>query len=361
MQLRIPGPTPVPDSVLQATARPMINHRGPEFAALIREVTARLKGWFQTEHDVLILTASGTGGLEAAIANTFSPGDRVLAVSVGVFGDRFAEIARLYGTDVVKLDFPWGTAADPDEIRRRLRADPTVKAVLVTHNETSTGVTNDLAAISSAVHEASGALLLVDAISSLACIDLPTDAWGCDVVITGSQKGFMVPPGLAMLSYGPRAWQANASAKLPRFYFDLARARKSLESGQTPATPAVSLFFALDAALKWLDAEGRASVFARHARVAARARAGVKALGLELYPADERYASNTVTAVKVPPGVDGGKLLRILREEHGVVLAGGQAALAGRIVRIGHLGFVDVADVDEVVAALERALPQARK
>lgn len=360
MQLRIPGPTPVPAEVLGAMSREMINHRGPEFAVLIRGITARLKQWFQTEHDVFILTGSGTGGMEAAIANTFSPGDRVLAVSVGAFGDRFAEIARIFGADVVKLDFPWGTAADPDEIRRRLQADPATKAVLVTHNETSTGVTNDLAAIARVVHERPETLLLVDAISSLGSIDLPADAWGCDVVITASQKGWMVPPGLTMLSYGPKAWQAHAEAKMPRFYWDLTRARRYLDIGQTLSTPAVSIFYALDVALKLLDAEGRTNVIARHARAAERARQGVKRLGLELYPADERYASSTVTAVKIPAGLDGGRLLKILREEHGVVLSGGQAALAGKIFRIGHLGFVDVADMDEVLAALEQALPKAR-
>lgn len=357
MQLRIPGPTPVPEAVLAEMARQMINHRGPEFAALIREMTARLKPWFQTDHDVLVLAASGTGGMEAAIVNTFSPGDRVLAVSVGAFGDRFAEIARVHGANVLKLDFPPGTPADPDEIHRRLAADPAVKAVLVTHNETSTGVTNDLPAIAEVVHRRPEVLLIVDAISSLSSIDLQADAWGCDVVVAGSQKGWMVPPGLTMLSYAPRAWQAHAQAKMPRFYWDLGRAKRYLESGQTPATPAVSLFFALNKALELLDAEGRSNVFARHARVAERARQGVKGLGLELFPVDERYASNTVTAVKAPPGVDVSQLLRALRERHGVVLSGGQAALAGKIFRIGHLGLVDVHDVDQVIDALRQALP----
>lgn len=341
-------------------SRDMIDHRGPEFAILIRDITARLKRWFQTEHDVFILTGSGTGGMEAAIANTFSPGDRLLALSIGAFGDRFAEIARIFGADVVKLDFPLGTVADPEEVRRKLKADPAVKGVLVTHNETSTGVANDLAAIAQVVHETPDVLLLVDAISSLGSIDLPTDAWGCDVVITASQKGWMVPPGLTMLSYSPKAWQAHAVAKMPRFYWDLTRAKRYLEIGQTLTTPAVSVFYALDAALKLLEAEGLPNVIARHARAAGRARQGVKELGLELLAADERYASNTVTAVKNPTGLDGGRLLRILREEHGVVLSGGQAALAGKIFRIGHLGFVDAADMDEVIAALRQALPKAR-
>ena len=360
MQLRIPGPTPIPPAVQQALSRDMINHRGPEFAAIIRELTAGLKRWFQTENDVFILTASGSGGMEAAIANTFSPGDRVLAVSIGAFGDRFAEIARIYGADVVKLDFPLGTVADPAEIRRRLGADPSIKAVLVTHNETSTGVTNDLPAIAEAIHSASEALIVVDAISSLGSIDLPTDRLGLDVVITASQKGWMVPPGLTMLSYSPKAWAAHASAKMPRFYFDLTRAKRYLEIGQTLATPAVSLFYAFDVALKMLDAEGMPEVFARHARAANRAREGVKSLGLELFPRDLAHLSNTVTAVNNPPGVDGARLLKVLREKHGVVLSGGQASLAGKIFRIGHLGLVDVADMDQVIDALAQALPEAK-
>ena len=361
MQLRIPGPTPVPPEVLAAGSRQMINHRGPKFAALLREVTAGLKRWFQTENDVLTLTTSGTGGLEAVVVNTLSPGDRVLAVSIGAFGDRFAEIARVFGADVTKLEFPAGEPADPQAIAAKLRAAGPFKAVLVTHNETSTGVTNPLAAIAAAIHEtAPEALILVDAVSSLSSIDLKTDEWGCDAVVSGSQKGWMVPPGLAFVSYGPRAWAAHAEAKMPRFYWDFTKAKKTLDNGQTPATPAVSLLFALADALKLLDAEGMGEVFARHARAAARARAGVKALGLELLVSDERFASNTVTAVRMPADVDASRLLKVLRDEHGVVLSGGQASLAGKIFRIGHLGWVDVADVDEVLAALEIALGKVR-
>jgi aspartate aminotransferase-like enzyme len=360
MQLRIPGPTPVPANILAAGARQMINHRGPEFVTLMRDVSAGLKRWFQTENDVFIMTASGTGGLETAIVNTFSPGDRVLAVSIGAFGDRFAEIARVFGADVTKLDFPAGSPADPDVIRQKLQSDGPFKAVLVTHNETSTGVTNDVASIGRAVRAAApDALLLVDAISALSSIDMKADAWGCDVVISGSQKGWMIPPGLTFISYGPRAWAAHATAKMPRFYFDLTAAKKNLDQGQTPATPAVSLFFALDAALKMLDQEGMTNVFQRHARVAARAREGVKALDLELLVADERYASNTVTAVKKPGDLDLSKFLKILRDEHQVILSGGQASLSGKIFRIGHLGYVDVADMDEVLTAIKLTLPRA--
>ena len=358
MQLRIPGPTPLPDAVREALARPMINHRGPEFAELITDVTRRLKPFFQTSNDLLILTASGTGGLEAAVVNTLSPGDRVLAVSIGYFGDRFAEIARLFGAEVVKLSVEPGQAADPAVVARALAEQGPFKAVLVTHNETSTGVTNDLAAIAREVRR-TDALLLVDGISSVGSIELRTDEWGCDVVIAGSQKGWMVPPGLTMLTMSRRAWDAYAAARMPRFYWDLGKARAALERGQTPATPAISLLFALQTSLGLMEREGLAAIAARHHRCAERVRQGVRALGLELF-AEEAHASDTVTAVRVPEDVDAARLLRVMRES-GVVIAGGQGALAGRIIRIGHLGWVTEADVDEVLAALERALPLARR
>jgi aspartate aminotransferase-like enzyme len=334
----------------------MINHRGPEFVATIRDVTARLQRWFQTSNDVLTLTASGTGALEAAVVNTLSPGDRVLAVTTGAFGDRFAEIASTYGAQVDRLSVAWGQAAQPAELAAALAGGP-YKAVLLTHNETSTGVTNPLAELAAVVRH-TDALVLVDAISSLSSIDLKTDAWGCDVVLSGSQKGWMVPPGLALVSVSPRAWEAYRSARMPRFYFDLGQAKKYLERGETPATPAVSLYFAFQAALDLLDREGMANVFARHQRCADRVRQGVRALGLELF-ADPAYASNTVTAVKPPPDVDVARLLKLLREA-GVILSGGQGKLAGQIFRIGHLGMIQESDVDEILAALGKALPQAR-
>jgi aspartate aminotransferase-like enzyme len=335
----------------------MIDHRGPEFAVLMQDVTERLKSFFQTANDVLILTGSGTGALEAAVVNTLSPGDRVLAVTVGAFGDRFAEIAEAFGAEVVRLRFPLGQAADPDQVGEALERQGPFKAVLVTHNETSTGITNDLQEISRIVRT-SPALLIVDAISSLSSIDLKTDAWGCDLVLSASQKGWMAPPGLAMVSVGRRAWEAYATARMPRFYWDFGKARAAAASGQTPATPAVSILFAMQAALGLMEREGRDNILARHARCAERARLGVTKLGLELF-ADQRYASNTVTSVKAPPDVEVGKLLRDLRDA-GIVLSGGQASLLGKIFRIGHLGFVDVSDIDEVVAALGAALARCR-
>ncbi|MBI3952967.1 MAG: alanine--glyoxylate aminotransferase family protein [Chloroflexi bacterium] len=357
MNLRVPGPTPCPPEVLQASARQMINHRGPEFKALIASCTAGLKRFFQTQNDALILTGSGTGGMEAAVVNTLSPGEHILAVTIGVFGDRFASIAEAYGAKVTRLSFERGQPADPAAIRQALQKDPAITTVLVTHNETSTGVTNDLKAIAQVVR-AADKLLVVDAISSLSSIDLPTDAWGCDVVISGSQKGWGVPPGLAFISMSARAWEANKKARMPRFYWDLARAKKSGDKGETPWTPAVSVMFALETALQLMEREGMAQVFARHERVARRCREGVKALGLELF-ARESYASTTVTAIKVPPGVDGKQVSQAMRQDSGVVISGGQQDLEGKIWRIGHLGHVSEPDVDDALRALEQALVKA--
>jgi aspartate aminotransferase-like enzyme len=354
VNLRTPGPTPCPPQVMEALGRQMIDHRGPEAAATIKRLTAGLKRAFQTQNDVVILTASGTGGLEAAVVNTISPGDNVLAVSVGVFGDRFASIAQTYGARVSRLSFEAGQAADPARIEQALAADPSISAVLVTHNETSTSVTNPLEPIAAAVR-AADRLLLVDAISSMGSIPVATDGWGLDVVVSGSQKGWMVPPGLAFLSMSPRAGPAHGRCTAPRFYFDAARHRDSAEKGQTPWTPALSLFFALDVALEMLEREGWESVFERHARIAEFTRRGVRELGLELL-ADPRFASNTVTAVRAPEGVDVSALRRLLREEYGVVLAGGQGPLQGKIVRIGHLGLVSEDDISEALSALGKAL-----
>ena len=356
-ELRIPGPTPCPDEVLQAMTKQMINHRGGEFAEILNGVTDKLKQLFQTEGDVFLLTASGTGGLEAAIVNTLSPGDRVLSVSVGVFGERFGTIAQTFGAEVIPLRFEWGQAADADAVRRALQAEPEIKAVLITHNETSTGVTNDLASISSVV-KAFDKLLLVDAISGLGSIDLPVDDWRCDVVVTGSQKGWMVPPGLAMVSVSQEAWQAQASARMPRFYWDFAQAKSYLEKGQTPWTPAISTVFALSVSLEMMLKEGLPNIIARHARVGKAARQGVKSLGLPLFAAED-YASNTVTAVSASDGLDTKKLLRVLREEHQIVLGGGQQKLDGKIFRIGHLGWVAEGDIETVISALKVALPKA--
>jgi len=357
VNLRIPGPTPCPPDVLAAVSKQMVNHRGPEMAAMMKRVTERLKQFLETSHDVLLVSASGTGGLEAAIVNTLSPGDRVLGISIGAFGDRICKIAETYGADVRRLEFEWGTAASPDDIRRALGEESNLRAVLVTHNETSTGVTNPLAEIREVIQAESDALILVDGISSAGSIPLPVDEWGIDVLVSGSQKGWAVPPGLAIMAVGPRAWQAAEKAKMPRFYFDLAAHRKSAEIGQTPWTPTLPVIFGLDVSLEHMAAEGKEAIFARHARIAAHTRERVKALGLKLF-ADERFASNTVTSVKVPEGVDGKELTKTLREKHDTVLGGGQRSLAGRIFRLGHLGWVRQEDLDRAIDALAVALPQ---
>jgi aspartate aminotransferase-like enzyme len=339
-------------------ARQMINHRGPQFAEMIHDLTAILKEMFQTKGDVFLLTCSGTGGMEAAIVNTLSPGDKVLSVANGFFGERFADIAEQFGAQVERLRFEWGQAVDPQAVRQVLSRNTGIKAVLVTHNETSTGVTNDLASISGVVREFEK-LLLVDAISSLGAIDFPTDKWGCDIVVTASQKGWMAPPGLAMVSVSEKAWRANAEAKTPRYYWDFAKAKRFLEEkGQTPWTPALTTIYALAAALELFQREGLPNIVARHARVGGKAREEIKSLGLSLFPEDT-CASNTVTAVKAPDGLDVKMLLKILREEHNTVLAGGQQRLEGKIFRIGHLGYVNENDIDAVIEALKVALPQA--
>ncbi len=354
--LRIPGPTPIPAEVAAALARPMINHRGPEFAAILARVTEHFKHFFQTAQPVLGFPSAGSGGLEAAVVNSFSPGDEVLAVTIGVFGNRLAKIAETFGLRVTRLEVPWGQAADPEEVASRLDALPGAKGVLVTHNETSTGVTNDIRAIAQAVRgRRDDVLIVVDAVSSLTCVDLQMDAWDLDVVVTGSQKGWMVPPGLAMVGVSQRAWAATEKATLPRFYWDFRTARRSLEKGQTPYTPPVSIYFGLDVALEMMRAEGREAIFARHQRAADLTRARARALGLELF-ADPAYASNTVTAIRVPEGLDVKAFSKALREREGVVIAGGQERLDGQIFRIGHLGYVHEPEMIACMDAVERQL-----
>jgi aspartate aminotransferase-like enzyme len=354
--LRIPGPTPIPPEVLHALSRPMINHRGPEFAAILERVETQLQHFFQTTHPILFFPSAGSGAMEAAIVNCFSPGDHVLAVTIGVFGNRFAKIAETFGLRVTRLETPWGHAADLDQLTVALADQRDLRGVLLTHNETSTGVTNDIAALARIIRQRQpDALILVDAVSSLGCVDLQMDAWDLDVVFTGSQKGWMVPPGLAMVAVSPRAWAAADRATLPRFYWDFRMAKKSLDKGQTPYTPPVNIFFGLDVSLEMMRTEGRDAIFARHQRVADLTRTRARALGLALF-ADPAYASNTVTAIIVPDGIDGKALTKALREQERVVIAGGQERLEGKLLRIGHLGYVHDTDISACMDALERQL-----
>ncbi|CAI8038746.1 Serine-pyruvate aminotransferase [Geodia barretti] len=313
----------------------MINHRGPEYKDLLYRTTEGVKQVFETKNDLYILTSSGTGAMEAAIVNTLSPGDKVVNVCVGVFGERFGDIAEVFGAEVISLDFPYGSAADPDKIRETLNENPD--------------------AIAAVVKGEFDKLLLVDGISSVCSIPISTDAWGCDVVATASQKGWMLPPGLAFLSFSERAWEAHSEAKMPRYYFDMAMYKRYYEIGQPPYTPAISVMFALDVALKRILDEGMGNIYERHATIAQMTRDGVKKLGLTLFP-EESVASDTVTAVNIPQGVDGGKLVGTLRDEHGVILTGGQGSLAGKIFRIGHLGYTTEREIHEVLDAIKVTL-----
>jgi aspartate aminotransferase-like enzyme len=354
--LRIPGPTPVPAEILKAMTQPLINHRGPEFAAILRRVTARLQYFFQTNLPVLTFAASGTGGQEAAVANLFSPGDHVVAITIGSFGNRLATIAERYGLQVTRIEFPWGEAADPVTVEARLKSLAPYRAVLMTHNETSTGVMNDLETLAALIRRLNpDALTVVDAVSSLGCVPLEMDAWGIDVVFTSSQKGWMTPPGLMMIAASTRAWETNKTAKLPRFYFDWELARKYLEKWEHPTTPPVSLFYALDLALEKMLEEGREAIFERHQRIGDYVRWRAKEMGLRLL-ADHQNASNTITAVLTPEGVDAKALLKVLREEDHVVFAGGQQHLEGKIFRVGHLGFFEEVDLVEAMDAMEMRL-----
>ncbi len=356
--LLIPGPTPVPPSVLSACAKPMINHRGPEYIAMQRQLEADLAAIHQTKNYVAILTASGTGGLEAAIVNFLSPGDRVLSVTIGAFGNRWAEIASVYGAEVEKLAFDWGQPADPNRLADRLQQDTErkIKAVLVTHNETSTGVTNDLAALAEPVR-AHGALLMADAISGLVAIDLQSDNWGYDVVVSASQKAFMTPPGLSFVSVSDRAWAAAETATMPRVYFDLKRAREFSEKGQTPWTPAVSLLFGLQTGIGLIKQEGLENVFARHRRLGNICRSAAKAMGLTLL-ADHAQASNAVTAIMCPDGLTPKQVRSAVQDKFGIVLAGGQGKLTDSVFRVGHLGFVSETDVLTAMTAIGLTLEE---
>jgi aspartate aminotransferase-like enzyme len=350
--LRIPGPTGLPPSVREAGGRQMINHRGPEFAAMLGRILDGMKPYFGTASDVAVITTAGTGGLEAAIVNVLSPGDRVLAVSIGSFGDRFAKIARIFGADVTKVDVEWGQAADPAVLLAELERFGDYTAVLLTHNETSTGVMNPIPELAAVVRElAPDALILVDTVSSLGAVPFQMDAWGVDIVVTGSQKAWMAAPGLAMVAASERAWAAMETATMPRLYLDLQAHRDAHRTGETPFTPAVAVVYQVDEGIRLMAAEGAAGIFARHEACAAATRAGLAALGFELF-AEPRHASRTVTSAVVPADLDW-KSFNGEVKRRGVVLAGGQGKLAGKIFRVGHLGSVTVEEILGLMSTLE--------
>ncbi len=356
--LLLPGPTPLPEEVLAASASQMVDHRGPEFGRLLAETLDGLRRIAMTRGAILPFASSGTGGLEAAVVNLCSPGDTVIAVCSGWFGDRFADIAQAFGMKVVRVSAPWGKAVDPEAVRRVLREAPEARAVLVAQSETSTGTRNDVAAIAAIVRE-TPALMVVDAISSLGAMELRTDEWGVDVMIAGSQKALMAPPGLALISVSDKAWRAVAASQMPKFYWAFERMRKDLGASEafTPYTPAISVIAALREGVRLIEAEGVEAVFARHRRTARAVRAGVRALGLRVVPEDAA-AADTVTAVWLPDGVDAKAFLGRLRTEHGVVLAGGMGQFQGKIFRFGHLGWVPDDAVLAGLRALEAVLPQ---
>ena len=352
-----PGPTPVPPQVLAALAEPVVHHRGPDFRIVYERCLGRLREVFRTETEVLLYTSSGTGAMESAVANLCSPGDRVLAVSAGYFGERFAKIGRAYGCVVEELRYEWGESPSADDLASRLQELGGAHAVLLTHSETSTGVVADVQSLAAAAKDA-GALVVVDAISSLGAVPLETDAWGIDVVASGSQKALMTPPGLAAASVSPTAWEASRSASSPRMYFDWETTREAQSRLDAPFTPAVSLVVALDVALGILLEEGLETAFARHVRLGRACREGAKAMGLELFsPDDDRSA--VVTAIRTPDGVDADELVLALRDRFGVTLAPGQGVLKGRAFRIGHIGYYDVFDVATALAAVELGLSDA--
>jgi aspartate aminotransferase-like enzyme len=355
--LRIPGPTFVPQTVLAASARPMINHRGPEFAALLAALTRALQDFLRTQGDVLLLTASGSGGMEAAVANTLSSGDKVVLFVNGAFGERFYAICKAYGVDARRVDVPLGRAVDPELVREELskeKGKDAAKAVLVTHNETSTGVLNPMKEIAEVVRE-SGKLLIVDSVSGAGAVELEIDEWGIDVCITASQKAWGAPPGLAIVTMSEKAWKFYERSSLPKAYFDLMTYKIALEKGATPATPAVSVVIALQESLRLMAEEGLEAILRRHRDLARATRRGLQAVNLSLF-ADEAHASPAVTAFRPPTRVDARNLIRVLRDDYDTILAGGQGKLDGQLVRVGHMGFVTMTDMVAFFSALELAL-----
>ena len=356
LTLMIPGPTPVPETVLKAMGRHPIGHRSGEFQAIVRRTTEQLKWLHQTSGDVLVITGSGTAAMEAGIINTLSRGDKVICGDNGKFGERWVKVARAYGLDVDVIKAEWGQPLDPEAFRTALEADTAkaIKAVILTHSETSTGVINNLETIARHVKNHGTALTLADCVTSLGATEVPMDAWGLDVVASGSQKGYMLPPGLSFVAMSDRAWDAYERSDLPKFYLDLGPYRKTAAKDSNPFTPAVNLYFGLEAALDMMQNEGLEAIFARHARHRSAAQAGMKAIGMPLFAA-EGYGSPAITAV-APEGIDAEQLRKAVKEKFDILLAGGQDHLKGQVFRIGHLGFVCDRDVLTAVSAIEATL-----
>ena len=356
-RLLTPGPTPLPPQVLTAMGQPIIHHRTPQFAAVLKEVAEGLQAVFRTSWPVYLLASSGTGAMEAAVANLLSPGDAALAIRGGKFGERWSELCDVYGIRAIPMDATWGTVPTPAQIEQALKANPTIKVVFATLCETSTGVVQDIQGYAKVVAKTSAALV-VDAISGLGAEPLETEAWGVDVVVSGSQKALMLPPGLAFITCSPKAWRLIESARSPRYYFSLPLAKKVWEKEQdTPFTPAITLITALAEALRLIRAEGLDRILDRHRKNAEAIRSAATAMGLELF-AQPSCASRAVTAIKVPAGVDGKKLVKLMRDQHGITIAGGQAELAGQIFRIASMGYIQPDDIRAAISALEQVLKE---
>lgn len=352
-----PGPVPIADEVLVEHGRPLLHHRSPEFSKIFVGVMQKLKKFMQTENEVFILTSSGTGAMEAAVANTFSAGDKVLVVSVGNFGERFKKICNNFNLDLVILEYEWGNAADPPDIKKVLDKDPDIKGVLIQQSETSTGVLNDIETIGRIVKDYP-AVLIVDAISGIGASEFKVDDWHLDIVCGGSQKAISAPTGIAFISVSKKAWDMINKSNIPKFYFDLIAAGKYLKKDppQTPWTPGISIIVAMDKALDMFFEEGRENVFRRHSVNALAVRSACEKLGLKMLVKNTEKMGVSVTSVEVPDGIDGKELVKTMRVKYGVTVAGGQGKLAGKIFRIGHLGYVGIFDVLVVIGALEFAL-----
>jgi aspartate aminotransferase-like enzyme len=351
-----PGPTPVPPEVLAALAEPVLHHRAPDFRIVYERVLGRLREVHRTANDVLLFTCSGTGAFESAVVNLCSPGERVLIVSAGSFGERWIAMARAYGCEVEELRYPWGETPTADDLERKLGEVEPVSLVFLVHSETSTGVVADVQALAAAAKDA-GALVVVDAVSSLGAVPLEPDEWGLDVVVSGSQKALMAPPGLATVAVSAAAWEQVERARLPRFYFDWTRTRKAQAKLDAAFTPAVSLVVALDVALGLLLENGLDAAFERHVRLGRACRAGIKAMGLELFSPDEDRAA-VVTAARMPGGFESTRLTRLLRDRHGITIASGQGAIKEEIFRIGHIGWFDEFDIATALSAVELGLAE---
>lgn len=352
--LLAPGPTPIPPEVLLTMAEPIIHHRAPAYEKILQEVRKGLKYLFQTKKEVLIFASSGTGAMEGAVTNTLCAGDKALVVQGGKFGERWANICKAYGVRAQVLPVEWGEAVDPGRIGQALKEDPSIKAVFTQATETSTGVVYPIKEIAEIVSRYPGTIMVVDAISHLGAMELPMDEWKLDVVVAGSQKAIMLPPGLAFAALSDKAWEFVGKSTLPKFYFDFKKEMKNLTQNQSAYTPAVSLVMGLCESLKKITEEGLENIFARHAKLARATREAMLALGLKLYA--PKASSNALTAVVTPPGVDGQKVVKILRDKHNLTIAGGQDQAKGKIFRIAHLGYVDKFDIIMAVGAVEMTL-----